>query len=514
MRKFVLVPFVSIALAATLVNCSDDDGTGVGTTTSSSSGGSSSSSSGSSGIVDAGPKQVTVGGNVTGLLFVGGGDAGIVDASTEGGAKDSGGDSGGDAAADAGRADAGAPASLVLQNNGSDDVMVAKNGPFTFAKPQSAGTPYVVAVKTQPAGHTCTVTKGAGTAAANISDVAVACTQNDYEVTVDVAGLNGKGLAVELNGADTTTITANGAKKFLVKVKYGSAYAVTVKTQPSFPTAKCVIAPNGAGTMLGNTTVAVTCADDVLPNATYTADKTFVMNAGDIGAAEFVTALAFDGTSYWVAGLVQSTVGSALTKFDAAFVLQQRYPIAAPYTITGLFSPGGNGAQLSAYEFSAQNTISNFDGMGVRSNRTTLMPATAAAVTWPVFNNGATEILAHVGAGRIQRWDATTGAALTDITLVGYGDGSVPEETGIEWNKHVFASSGYLITVAGNRISVWNATTGARIKSADLDFVFDATANTYAASVAASYCNGRFWMYRTASTGAAAGTWLGYDIGL
>jgi len=68
-------------------------------------------------------------------------------------------------------------AGLVLQNNGGDDLAVAANATaFTFAAAVANGTPYSVSVRTQPAGQTCSVQNGSGTAAADVSNVAVSCT--------------------------------------------------------------------------------------------------------------------------------------------------------------------------------------------------------------------------------------------------------------------------------------------------------------------------------------------------
>jgi 6-phosphogluconolactonase (cycloisomerase 2 family) len=72
----------------------------------------------------------------------------------------------------------GAGLSLVLQDNAADPLTVTANGAITFAKSLASGTAYAVTVATQPTGQTCTVTGGAGTAMANVTNVAVACTSN------------------------------------------------------------------------------------------------------------------------------------------------------------------------------------------------------------------------------------------------------------------------------------------------------------------------------------------------
>ena len=65
---------------------------------------------------------------------------------------------------------------VVLQDNGGDDLSVSSNGAFTFATPVADGVAYNVTVKSNPSGETCTISSGSGTvAAANVTSVAVTC---------------------------------------------------------------------------------------------------------------------------------------------------------------------------------------------------------------------------------------------------------------------------------------------------------------------------------------------------
>ncbi|MFN3437283.1 MAG: hypothetical protein ACK41V_06305 [Acidovorax sp.] len=65
---------------------------------------------------------------------------------------------------------------VVLQNNGGNDLSVASNGGFTFATAVAGGSAYAVTVKTQPAGQSCAVRNGSGTVgSANVGSVEVAC---------------------------------------------------------------------------------------------------------------------------------------------------------------------------------------------------------------------------------------------------------------------------------------------------------------------------------------------------
>lgn len=72
--------------------------------------------------------------------------------------------------------------SVVLQNNGGNSLSVTANGNFTFTTAVNAGGAYAVAVSTQPSNpaQTCEVTGGSGTANANITNVTVDCSHNEW----------------------------------------------------------------------------------------------------------------------------------------------------------------------------------------------------------------------------------------------------------------------------------------------------------------------------------------------
>jgi hypothetical protein len=68
---------------------------------------------------------------------------------------------------------------VLLQNNGGNDVSVSANGAFTFTTPLGAGSSYNVTVKTQPASpaQVCSVSNGAGTVSSgSVTNVSVVCT--------------------------------------------------------------------------------------------------------------------------------------------------------------------------------------------------------------------------------------------------------------------------------------------------------------------------------------------------
>ena len=198
---------------------------------------------------------------------------------------------------------------VVLQDNGGNDLSVSASGPFTFSTGLTTGSAYNVTVKTNPAGQTCSVANGSGTiGTANITNVAVTCTAaTTYSVGGTVSGLSGT-VVLQDNGGDNLSVGTSGAFTFATALATGSAYNVTVKTNPSGQT--CSVA-NGSGTVgtANITNVAVTCTAAA---ATYSVGGTVSglsgtvvlqdnggdnLSVGTSGAFTFATALA-TGSAY------------------------------------------------------------------------------------------------------------------------------------------------------------------------------------------------------------------------
>jgi hypothetical protein len=72
---------------------------------------------------------------------------------------------------------------LVLTNNGGDELAIPADGPFTFPTALPAASAFSVAVATQPAGQTCSVSAGSGFLTNdNYGQVAVSCSAVVQEV--------------------------------------------------------------------------------------------------------------------------------------------------------------------------------------------------------------------------------------------------------------------------------------------------------------------------------------------
>ncbi|WP_157725624.1 Lcl C-terminal domain-containing protein [Vitreoscilla filiformis] len=103
-----------------------------------------------------------------------------------------------------------------------------------------------------------------------------------YGVGGTLSGLaSGGSVVVQLNGANTVTLTANGSFVFGGTLATGTAYVVAIKTQPSGQA--CTVA-HGSGTLAGRAVndVAVTCADTPaatgkLPDTGITASQCYAV---------------------------------------------------------------------------------------------------------------------------------------------------------------------------------------------------------------------------------------------
>ncbi|MCS6985064.1 MAG: hypothetical protein NZM25_08080, partial [Leptospiraceae bacterium] len=152
---------------------------------------------------------------------------------------------------------------LVLQNNGGDNLTLNNNGSFSFSTALTNGASYNVTVHTQPTGQNCTVSNGSGTiSGANVTNVTVNCANLNYTVGGTLSGLSGSGtLVLQNNGGDNLTLNSNGSFTFATPVPHGSNYDVTVLTNPNFQV--CHVRDN-QGTIAGANVnnITVQCVSD------------------------------------------------------------------------------------------------------------------------------------------------------------------------------------------------------------------------------------------------------------
>ena len=217
---------------------------------------------------------------------------------------------------------AGLTGSAVLENNAGNDLSTSTNGAFTFSTPLAQGSAYNVTVKTNPSGQVCTVTNPSGTiAAANITNISISCVTTvvpTYTVGGTIAGLTGSAVLENNAGNDLSTST-NGAFTFSTPLAQGSAYNVTVKTNPSGQV--CTVTnPSGTIAAANITNISISCVTTVVP--TYTVGGTI---AGLTGSA-----------------VLENNAGNDLsTSTNGAFTFSTPLAQGSAYNVTVKTNPSG-----------------------------------------------------------------------------------------------------------------------------------------------------------------------------
>jgi hypothetical protein len=215
-------------------------------------------------------------------------------------------------------------AGLVLQNNSGNNLTVpAAATTFTFAAPVASGAGYSVTVLTQPAGQVCTVASGTGTvAAANVTNVAITCAASTFTVGGSITGLTGTGLVLR-TGTTDLTVPANATTYMFPAQAIGSAYGITVQTQPGSPPQLCTVA-NATGTVgtANVTNAAVTCVTQFTVSGTV---------AGLVG-----TVVLRDTST---PGSVTSDVTLPSAGASTPFSFAVRVPSGGTYAVTVLTNP-------------------------------------------------------------------------------------------------------------------------------------------------------------------------------
>jgi hypothetical protein len=323
---------------------------------------------------------------------------------------------------------------IVLQNNGGDDLSVTASGAFTFAEPVRRGNTYAVTIRTQPQDQVCTVANATGVAAADVTNVIVNCIDSSiptYTIGGTVGGLVGE--VILRNGPEFLTVRANGPFTFATRVRDGTAYSVTIATQPEGQA--CTVA-NGSGTVVsGNVTnIVVTCITTA--PTTYTIGGTVSgLSGGEVrlrngnenllittnGPFVFATRVT-SGTAYTVT--VESSpsgqtcsVASGSGTVGTANVTNVTVTCSA--TIPDTYTIGGTVSGLSGGDVRLRNGNENLriSTNGAFTFDTRVTAGTAYSVTVEQSPNGQTCSVAN-GSGTVGTANVTNIAVSCSTTII------------------------------------------------------------------------------------------------
>jgi len=194
---------------------------------------------------------------------------------------------------------------VVLQNNAADDLTITENESFTFATEIEADATYEVTVKTQPDGQTCSISSGTGTAEADVTTVAVTCSNIIYTVTPS-------GTNVTIDPSTVQTVAEDGTTSF--DVTADATYTLSATVGGNCPAGDWAESTYTTGAVTFNCTVvfsgeevydaiyiyssAETTRGDAIGNratSTATCSSSYTSREIDIGCTNFVALLGYIG---------------------------------------------------------------------------------------------------------------------------------------------------------------------------------------------------------------------------
>jgi Beta-propeller repeat len=226
---------------------------------------------------------------------------------------------------------------VVLQNNGGDNLSLSANGNFTFATKLAKDATYAVTVLTQPTGQICTVSSGSGTATDKAPVVSVDCVtqwtgtkqlgglgaeSSGYSVAVDASGnvyvvgdtsgrLDGNPL-VGTNDLFITKYNASGVKQYTKTL--GAELATTFGRSVAIdPSGNVYVAGYTNGKLGIDPNVGIYDAFVVKYNSN--GDSLYIKQLGVAGAVTAGFSVAVDANlNVYVSGTTSGTLGNSPKK--------------------------------------------------------------------------------------------------------------------------------------------------------------------------------------------------------
>jgi hypothetical protein len=268
-----------------------------------------------------------------------------------------------------GGAVSGLSGTLVLQNNGADDLTVTADGAVTFPTALADAAPYAVTVTTQPSGQTCTVTNGSGTiSSANVSNVSVACSTDITVSSVTSSTSNGSyttdgAIAIQVNFSGVATVTGTPT--------------LTLETGT---TDRTVNYSSGSGTTALTFTYTVQSGDSA-SDLDYTSTSALALNGGTItdsvGNSATLT-LPTVGGSDSLAGNKALVVDTASPTAGNSGTLTASALATVSYTVTWTAATDSVSAQAALQYLLYRSTSDNLDSVAnIEANGTAVGAFTA-----------------------------------------------------------------------------------------------------------------------------------------
>ena len=269
----------------------------------------------------------------------------------------------------------GLTSSIVLQNNGSDDLTISQDSNFTFPTKVATGADYHVTVKTQPHPYFCTVSKNRGIMVGNVADVSVNCSFSTFTVSGTAAGVGSSYQLGLLN--ETVTIADNASDnesfQFNTPIASGGGYTIKIPSQPDNHTCSVLNGQRDNVTQFYNDLQAVcwkyidnvsqggindnTSLDAITPSVSAVNDKLYVAWVEN----NKVRIKVYDNTTSW--NLNDTMFGSSTNGLQSTNGTNVYNPILIYENITGMYAiweDGVNGLKNIRYSFNDLSSSSDW----------------------------------------------------------------------------------------------------------------------------------------------------------
>lgn len=222
---------------------------------------------------------------------------------------------------------------VVLQNNGGDDLTLSAEGAFVFSTPLADGTSYVVTILTQPEGQSCVLSNASGVVnGANVSNVQLVCAASGPAVL----SASVSDLALSVTGYTEYGVTGTPNS--------GLPRVITITNIGVSPANNLSVTDQG---LPGNTDVSTSCGSSLAPNTSCTITVTPGSTANSDGSNPCTQGTAPISGSVSVTADNSNSVSTNVVVLGYGCIYQGGYVYALDDSVLNSSSVGGKVTSLS-----------------------------------------------------------------------------------------------------------------------------------------------------------------------
>ena len=304
----------------------------------------------------------------------------------------------------------------------------------------------------------------------------------NYTISGTVSGMIGSGLVLQDNGGDNRTITGNGDFSFNTALTSGTAYSITVLTQPTNPSQTCVVS-NGSGSVNGSPVenVAVSCVMNyssvAITRGSSSGEEFAYFGSSTSSTAGEINAYTIDTTDTTAPPLgTLTTISVSPTDTTPTYITLYPNSTAGKYVYVSNFASNGT---ILFYTISSTGTLT--------STPIQTVSAGAYPTSVTVDPTGKYAYVANTVDGTISAYtiDQTTlnGGQLTTVSGSPFSAGTSPTSVTITRESSSGAEYAYVANMVDGTISAYTIDQTSTLGALDTIYGSPFSAGTYPTSV-------------------------------